>query len=295
MKITFWGVRGSIASPGPSTVRYGGNTTCIEVRTQANDLLILDAGTGIYGLSRTLSAHYPLTSNLLITHSHWDHIQGLPFFEPNFVEGNTLRLYGPGDPGSTKGIEHVLDVQLQHSYFPVLESELKSRVEYVTLQAGQTVQIGSARVSCHPTCHPVRSFGYRIEADGKSMFFTGDHEPPELALDPARHDLAQAVSEARALEARLLEGMADVDLLIADSSYTTEEQVLRRGWGHGTFESSMRYAGRANAKALACTHHEPGRSDDELQAVFAQALEQHGGLASQVSIMLAQEGMSLEL
>lgn len=147
MKVKFWGVRGSIASPGPKTVRYGGNTTCIEIRTDNNELIILDAGTGIFPLSQTLLAELPVTANVLITHSHWDHIQGLPFFIPNFIPGNVMRLHGGFDAISGKGIEQVMAVQLQYSYFPVRESEMKARIEYVTLAPGQTFQLGSARVT----------------------------------------------------------------------------------------------------------------------------------------------------
>jgi len=147
MKVKFWGVRGSIASPGPKTVRYGGNTTCIEIRTDNNELIILDAGTGIFPLSQTLLSELPVTANVLITHSHWDHIQGLPFFIPNFIPGNTLRLHGSFDPVSGNGIEQVMSVQLQYSYFPVREAEMKARIEYVTLQPNQTIEIGTAKVT----------------------------------------------------------------------------------------------------------------------------------------------------
>ena len=178
MKIRFWGVRGSIASPGPNTVRYGGNTTCIEIRTDNNELIIIDAGTGIFPLSQTLLAELPVTANVLITHSHWDHIQGLPFFIPNFIPGNLLRLHGAFDPVSGKGVEQVMSVQLQYSYFPVREAEMKARIEYVTLAPEQSIRIGSATVTPYLMNHPVIDFGYRIEANGKSVFFTGDHEPP---------------------------------------------------------------------------------------------------------------------
>ena len=154
MKIKFWGVRGSIASPGPNTVRYGGNTTCIEIRTDNNELIIIDAGTGIFPLSQTLLSEMPLTANVLITHSHWDHIQGLPYFAPNFVAGNLLRLHGAFDPVSGKGIEHVMAVQLQHSYFPVREDKMEARFEYVTLVPEESIQIGSATVTPLPAQPP---------------------------------------------------------------------------------------------------------------------------------------------
>jgi len=191
MKVRFWGVRGSIASPGPKTVRYGGNTTCIEIRTDNNELIILDAGTGIFPLSQTLLAEMPVTANVLITHSHWDHIQGLPFFIPNFIPGNTLRLHGGFDPVSGKGIEQVMAVQLQYSYFPVREEEMKARIEYVTLMPDQPVQIGSATVTPCLLNHPVVDFGYRIDCNGKSVFFTGDHEPPYNIYVPGEEGYAE--------------------------------------------------------------------------------------------------------
>ena len=126
MKVRFWGVRGSIASPGPDTIRYGGNTTCIEVRGDDGTLVILDAGTGIFPLSRALLKEMPVSANIFITHSHWDHIQGLPFFAPLYVEGNQINIYGAFDALTDRGIEHVMEVQLQHTYFPVSEAEMRA-------------------------------------------------------------------------------------------------------------------------------------------------------------------------
>ena len=290
MKVRFWGVRGSIASPGPKTVRYGGNTTCIEIRTDNNELIILDAGTGIFPLSQTLLAELPVNANVLITHSHWDHIQGLPFFIPNFIPGNTLRLHGCYDPVSGNGIEQVMGVQLQYSYFPVREAEMKGRIEYVTLAPGQTVQIGTARVTPFLLSHPVMDFGYRIENNGKSVFFTGDHEPPYNIYspeDPQYEEYQVLVDEkSRAIE-KAIQG---VDVLIADSSYTDAEYPSKKGWGHGTFSSSIALAHAAGAKVLFCTHHEPTRSDDALEAEFSTALQDHAQLAQGMDIRLAREG-----
>ncbi len=290
MKVRFWGVRGSIASPGPKTVRYGGNTTCIEIRTDNNELIILDAGTGIFPLSQTLLAELPVTANVLITHSHWDHIQGLPFFIPNFIPGNTLRLHGCYDPVSGNGIEQVMAVQLQYSYFPVREAEMKGRIEYVTLAPEQSVQIGSATVTPFLLSHPVMDFGYRIECNGKSVFFTGDHEPPYNIYAPGDaqfDDYQNLVDEKnRAIE----KAMHGVDVLIADSSYTDAEYPSKKGWGHGTFSSSMALARAAGAKVLFCTHHEPTRSDDALEAAFATALQDNANIAEGTDIRLAREG-----
>lgn len=295
MKVKFWGVRGSIASPGPHTVRYGGNTTCIELRTDANELIILDAGTGIFPLSQTLLAELPVQANVLITHSHWDHIQGLPFFIPNFIPGNLLRLHGAFDPVSGKGVEQVMSVQLQYSYFPVREAEMKARIEYVTLAPEQTIQIGSATITPYLLNHPVINFGYRIEANGKSVFFTGDHEPPYNIYEPGDAEYAEYQAFVDEKEAAIQAAIRGVDVLIADTSYTAEEYPAKKGWGHGTFDSSIRAARQAGAKVLYCTHHEPTRSDDALEAAFAQALADNPAPAGdRLDIRLAREGDSYD-
>lgn len=290
MKVRFWGVRGSIASPGPKTVRYGGNTTCIEIRTDNNELIILDAGTGIFPLSQTLLAELPVTANVLITHSHWDHIQGLPFFIPNFIPGNTLRLHGSFDPVSGKGIEQVMSVQLQYSYFPVREAEMKARIEYVTLAPEQSIQIGSATVTPYLLNHPVIDFGYRIESNGKSVFFTGDHEPPYNIYDPEDDGYAEyqvfVDEKAKAIE----DAIRGVDVFIADCSYTDAEYPAKKGWGHGTFSSSIASAHAAGTKVLFCTHHEPTRSDDALEVAFQSALETNASMTKGMDIRLAREG-----
>lgn len=294
MKIKFWGVRGSIASPGPKTVRYGGNTTCIEIRTDNNELIILDAGTGIFPLSQTLLSSLPVNANVLISHSHWDHIQGLPFFIPNFIPGCTLRLHGGFDPVSGKGVEQIMAVQLQYSYFPVREAEMKARIEYVTLSPDETVQIGSATVTPFLLNHPVINFGYRVEAYGKSVFFTGDHEPPFNIYEPSDDSFAEYQSFVDEREAAIRVAMRGVDVLIADTSYTRAEYPGKKGWGHGTFDSSMRMARDAGVKTLFCTHHEPTRSDDALDAAFAQAMSENEDCTHVVDIRLAREGEYFE-
>ena len=294
MKIRFWGVRGSIAVPGPRTVRYGGNTTCIEIRTDNNELIVIDAGTGIFPLSQTLLSELPLTANVLITHSHWDHIQGLPFFIPNFIPGNVLRLHGAFDPVSGTGVEQAMAVQLQYSYFPVREAELKARMEYITLRPEQSVQIGTATVTPYLLNHPVINFGYRIESAGKSVFFTGDHEPPYNIYAKSDNEFAdyqQFVDEKAESIARAMRG---VDVLIADSSYTAQEYPAKLGWGHGTFDSSIDYARQANARVLFCTHHEPTRSDDALEAALAQALATNPVQPGDLEVRLAREGDTYE-
>lgn len=294
MKVKFWGVRGSIACPGPKTVRYGGNTTCIEVRGDNNELIVLDAGTGIFQLSQALLAELPVTANIFITHTHWDHIQGLPLFIPNFIPGNTLRLHGAFDPVTGKGVEQVMSVQLQYTFFPVREVEMKARMEYITMTPNEPLAIGSAVVTPSLLNHPVVDFGYRIDCNGKSLFFTGDHEPPYNIYEPGEEAYAEYQVFVDEKNQSIHDAMRNVDVLIVDCAYTDAEYPTKKGWGHGTFGSAIAMAKASNAKVLYCTHHEPTRSDDALETVFAQALAAHAGQLDGLEVRLAREGDAYE-
>lgn len=295
MKVKFWGVRGSIPSPGPKTVKYGGNTTCIEIRTRNNDLIILDSGSGIFPLSQSIISETPVNAHIFITHTHWDHIHGLPFFAPLFIADNRVNIHGGFDVVTQQGIEHALSVQLQYSYFPIREAELKAQVNYNTLTEGETVKAGSALITPTLMNHPVLNFGYRVQDAGKSVFFTGDHEPPYNIYQPDDEDFndyENLISEKRK---SILNGITDADVLIADSSYTIEEYPQKRDWGHGTFDSSIELALSANVSKLICTHHEPTRSDQDLEAVFQQVLNRHTNVQNNLDICLAKEGMEIEI
>ena len=295
MKLKFWGVRGSIPSPGAKTVKYGGNTTCLEIRTDDNELIILDGGTGIFPLAQTLLKELPVTAYIFNTHSHWDHIQGLPFFIPIFIPGNTVKFHGAFDPLSGEGPERIMNVQLQYSYFPVREAEMKSRFEYITIMPNETVTIGAAVITPILLNHPVVNLGYRIDCNGKSIFFTGDHEPHFNIYDPddEHYEAYQMLIDEQHLS--IVEAIRGVDVLVADSAYTPEEYQAKKGWGHGTFDGCIQLAKDAEVKILYCTHHEPTRSDDDLEKVFAAALSRHSIDLGGLDVRLAQEGVEIDI
>jgi phosphoribosyl 1,2-cyclic phosphodiesterase len=293
MKIKFWGVRGSIPSPGPNTQRYGGNTTCIEVRTDEGDLIILDGGTGIFPLAQQLLKELPLTAHIFNTHSHWDHIQGLPFFIPIFIPGNTIHLYGAFDPISGAGPERIMNIQMQYSYFPVREAEIQSRMHYLTVMPHEVVKINGTSITPTLLNHPVVNLGYRIACQGKSIFFTGDHEPHYNIYDPQDDGYAEYQALIEEQKASIDQAIKGVDILIADASYTIGEYPAKKGWGHGTFDSCIELAKTAGAKILYCTHHEPTRSDDDLERVFAEAVARHA--CKDLQIRLAREGDEISI
>ncbi|MBF0620743.1 MAG: MBL fold metallo-hydrolase [Magnetococcales bacterium] len=295
MKVKFWGVRGSIAVPGESTLKYGGNTTCIEVRTDDNDLIILDAGTGIFPLSHTLLANMPVEANIFISHTHWDHIQGLPFYIPIFVPGNTLKIHGAFDPISQQDIRRVISQQLEHCYFPVREPELSASLEYITLREFQSVKIGeNTTVTNIFMNHPVLNFGYRIDCNGKSLFFTGDHEEWFNIYEPGEPGFEDYQVHMEARNKQMVDFIRNVDVLVMDTSYTIDEYPAKAGWGHGTYDSSIRTGREAGAKKLFFTHHEPTRTDALLEKVYNEALKRNPPQPGDPEFLLAREGLEYE-
>lgn len=293
MHIRFWGTRGSIASPGPDTMQYGGNTTCIEVRTNDNEVIILDGGTGIFRLGNELAKKMPVKTSVLVTHTHWDHIQGLPFFVPLFVPGNEVNFYGTFDPVYDKSLREILSGQMEYCYYPVRESELKARIDYSSLKDGQVTKIGGARVTPVLMNHPVLNFGYLIEADGQRIFFTGDHEPLQNIYQPDDPEFNEYQDLIAVRNNSIENWLKDVDVLITDSMYTAEEYPAKVGWGHGSYAACIDMATRANANHLVLTHHDPCRTDDQLDVIDAVIQEQYKHLSTKLTI--AREGMVIDL
>lgn len=293
MRFRFRGTRGSLPAPGPSTVKYGGNTTCIEVRSENDELVILDAGTGIRELGLELAGKMPLKCHIFVSHTHWDHIQGLPFFVPLFVPGNEVAIYGPPDPLTLTGIESVLAKQMEYPHFPVRVAELQADISYETLSDGQVVDLGFATVSTILMNHPAMDFGCKVECDGKSLFFTGDHEPFYNIYKPGEEDFEEYGKIVQERNQGIQDFIRGVDVFIADSQYTEQEYETKQGWGHSTFERTLSLAKEAEVVKTFLTHHDTTRTDDQVDDIFARLRQEWGN--SGVEFDMAREGEIIEV
>ena len=276
MRVRFWGTRGTRPTPGVRTIRYGGNTACVEVRTKNNELVIVDAGSGIAELGTTLRQEAPLTAHVLITHTHWDHIQGFPYFGPNFLPTTRLTVIGPH--GSMKSLQSAFADQMDPTYFPLRMDEMPAQIEFVEVGPSTAFDIAGLRITTHEMHHPIATFGYRIEEEGAAFVFATDNESHlDLAanLAPAAKQLAWAAHDA------LVEWAAGAELLVHDAQYSWPEYQRHMGWGHSTFDYAVQVAEGAKARQLAFFHHDPEHSDNEIDALVEQALtaaQERGGV-----------------
>jgi phosphoribosyl 1,2-cyclic phosphodiesterase len=287
MRIRFWGTRGSIPKPGPTTIRYGGNTSCVEVRSEAGTVVVLDCGTGAFALGSELMQHgpKPLRGYMLISHTHWDHIQGLPFFAPLFVPGNEWDVYAPH--GFLQSVRQTLAGQMQHNYFPVDLEQLGATIRYHNLTEG-AVTLGDIQVTTRYLNHPALTLGYRLEADGVTLAYCCDHEPHSRAL-------AYGAGEIGEQDAKHIEFIAGADLLIHDSQYRAAEYEGKIGWGHSTIEYVTAIAQLAEVKSLALTHHDPGRIDDVLDQEVEDIRATLQAEGASLTVFAAAEGQVVEL
>jgi phosphoribosyl 1,2-cyclic phosphodiesterase len=302
MEIYFWGTRGSISSPGPSTVKYGGNTTCVEIR-DGEQFIIIDAGTGIRECgNRILKERGPKNNiHMLITHTHWDHIQGFPFFTPIFIPGNFIQIIGPAQYNAS--FETIMKQQMQYSYFPVEHHQLSSEIIHKDIMEG-TFEYGGFTVTSKALNHPVRTLAYRLEKDGKSIVFLTDSEPYSDVIyhgippqnDDELHDFEEIQAAVMEQNERIMDFCRNADILVIDAQYTQEEYPSRIGFGHTPMETAIEMGIQAKVRNLVFFHHDPSRTDaqmDELLEKFHAQLSSRGGHCIE-NLYAASEGSSIQ-
>ena len=294
MRIRFWGTRGSIATPGRDTNHFGGNTSCVELTTADGDVLILDCGTGARELGAELMARpqKPIHANILLGHTHWDHIQGFPFFTPAFVKGNSAAIYGP--EGSRRSLQDVLAGQMEFTYFPIALSQLPAAISYHELTEGIHA-IGSARVATQFLNHPAMTVGYRIEADGVVVVYLVDHEPFSDQLWRAGAAPGRIESILHEGDRRHAKFMAGADLVIHDAQYTPEEYRAKKTWGHSAYDYVVQVAAAAGVRRVALTHHDPSHNDRFVADVEQQARTLALELGSGLEVFCAYESCMITL
>jgi CheY-like chemotaxis protein len=289
MRIRFWGTRGSLPKPGKTTLRYGGNTSCVELRTGAGTLIVLDCGTGAHELGQALldSGPSPLRGHLLISHTHWDHIQGFPFFAPLFARDTEWDIYAPGGLG--RRLEATLAGQMEYTYFPVTLEQLDATVRYHDLVEG-AFDIGDVRVVARFLNHPALTLGYRLEVGGTSLVYAVDHEPHSV-----HHADAGNQAPVHQEDRRHIEFCAGADLVIHDATYTLAEYPKRVGWGHSPVEYAVDVAAAAGVRRLALFHHAMTRDDDAVDRLVVEGRARAAARGSSVEIFAAAEGQVVEL
>jgi CheY-like chemotaxis protein len=270
MRVRFWGTRGSIATPGPTTLRYGGNTSCVELVTNSGWRFIFDCGTGLRPLGNELLQKVtpPIKATILLGHTHWDHIQGFPFFTPAFVPGNSFTVVAP--TGMGRSLADVLSGQMEFTYFPVELDQLPARIEFRELGEG-TYDFGGAKVITQFINHPAPCLGYRVEADGVIVVYQCDHEPFAETLWKEGAAPGRSDSILHDGDRRHANFMRHADLVIHDAQYTPEEYESKRNWGHSTYEYAVELAALSDVRQLALTHHDPTHDDNMVADIERKA------------------------
>lgn len=284
--VTFWGTRGSIPTPGAHTARYGGNTPCVAVAGAGGHLVILDAGTGIRGLGLELVERQngAVSAEILLSHAHWDHIQGLPHFKPFFAPGNSVRIWGSRQ--GTTSLEAILRQQMDPAVFPVPLDALSAKLTVQQVEPGEFA-VGEFKVRAMKLRHPGTTLGYRLTpaGGGPSMAYVTDNE-----LGSGGH-----YTMAPSWRTDFVAFLEGVDLLIHDAMYTPAELETHRGWGHSTFEEAVALAADAGVKRLVLFHHEPEHGDEAMDALLAQARRSATTRRGPAEVLAAQEGLRLTL
>jgi len=297
MKLRFWGVRGSIPTPGQSTVRYGGNTPCTEIRLDNDELIILDAGSGIRKLGdQLMSTGQSVHATVLVTHPHWDHIQGFPFFKPAFVSGNSLVIVGT--ERREKKLSEIISDQMNSIYFPVQLNELKATLTFKPIGEEEDLAVYGAKARTIYVNHPGFTVGYRIEYAGKTLVYISDNEPYDRGAAGSMEHFEKVVKEkfegtAGDPNKRIFDFCHGADLLIHDATYTPEEYVDRVGWGHSHYLFALRVAAEAEVGKLCLFHHDPFHSDDEVDKIVKACRREIKQMGYTFECFAAEESLEL--
>jgi phosphoribosyl 1,2-cyclic phosphodiesterase len=296
-QLTFWGVRGSIPTPGASTVYFGGNTSCVEVRV-GKQIIIIDAGTGLRLLGQSLEREFgtkALDLTLLLTHTHWDHIQGLPFFPPLYRPKNHLRILGY--EGARRGLLGVLSGQMESPFFPIGFDEVPGNVKVEELKDMQ-FQLGDVGVAAHFANHPGVCVGYRLNTPGVSLAFFPDNEPHVSEAGRARHrhnSVSSGSSESHTRHKQMIDFLGGLDVLVMDTQYTCKEYRAHSGWGHGCLDDVISLALEAGVKRLFLFHHDPDHDDAMVHRMAADAKKIVRKSGSKMLVEAARERASFRL
>jgi phosphoribosyl 1,2-cyclic phosphodiesterase len=298
MQLKLWGVRGSIPVPGPATIGYGGNTSCVELRADG-EIIVLDAGSGIRLLGQALEREFgdnPIKLSLLITHAHWDHIQGLPFFLPAYEETNSIRVYGYN--GAQIGFAEILAEPMKVPFFPIKLRDVAGKIDITELENMQ-FKIGNVEVRSQFVNHPGVCVGYRLFTSAGSIAFVPDHEPYELLKLHSLGNDIMSEEETRAIakeqRARLVTFLEGSDLLMLDAQYTDQEYPDYMGWGHGSLSTAVALALDAQVRRLLLFHHDPNHDDAMIDEMVKEARALVAKRGKSMEVAGAREGEEFSL